>query len=129
MTGQRTTGIRVALVIDVREHPQGDRIFLADIDLGDGVPHQVVFGGVRPLSKGDLVAAAPPGARLRDGSKLRSRRFRGERSYGMLCSTDELGWTTGGPDEVALLRLDARPGASLDEVDDPAAWLLDPANF
>lgn len=47
--------------------------------------------------------------------KMRSRRYRGMRSHGMLCSLNELGWTFDGPDEVATLR-NVNPGAPLDEV-------------
>ena len=103
--------IVVAEVLTVRPHPNGERIFLADIDLGDGERRQVVFGGRRQLRAGDLVAAAPPGARLPTGVKMRQRRYRGESSFGMLCSTTELGWVAQGPDEVAVLPAGtAKPG-------------------
>jgi hypothetical protein len=65
----------------------------------------------------------PPGSRTivqsPDGSqqikKMRARRYRGERSHGMLCSLDELGWIRGGPDEVATL-CDLTPGELLDHL-------------
>lgn len=47
--------------------------------------------------------------------RMRSRNYRGVRSQGMLCSLNELGWTIGGPDEVAVFR-DLIPGFPLDEV-------------
>jgi hypothetical protein len=47
---------------------------------------------------------------------MRARNYRGERSHGMLCSLNELGWARGGPNEVAVLR-DLRPGFVLDELD------------
>lgn len=48
---------------------------------------------------------------------MRKRNYRGESSFGMLCSTDELGWTHGGDDAVPLLDPNLMPGASLDSVD------------
>lgn len=108
----------------VRDHPRGDSIWLADVDLGTGAgPVQIVFGGDYKLTAGDLVPVAPPGSRAivrrSDGTdhlrKIRVRRYRGERSHGMLCSLDELGWTRGGPNEVARL-CDVVPGQRLDDL-------------
>ena len=112
-------GVLFAVAYGVRRKttPNGERIFLALIDLGDGgEPRQVVFGGKTPLVRGQFVAAAPPGSRLHNGVKMRRRRYWGESSHGMLCSTIELGWVKEGPDEVAVLRPDNIPGKSLDYV-------------
>jgi tRNA-binding EMAP/Myf-like protein len=117
-------GAVVGRVVDVRDHPRGDLIWLAQVDIGnDGPPMQIVFGGETKVKVGDLVPVAPPGARIReqtsDGTgrwkKVRRRRFRGEESHGMLCSLDELGWLPGGPDEVATLH-DVEVGRHLEEV-------------
>jgi tRNA-binding EMAP/Myf-like protein len=117
-------GAVVGRVSRVAPHPGGERIWLAFVDLGKGEPAvQIVFGGQREVKPGELVPVAPPGARVTvdqaDGSprvkKMRSRRYRGERSHGMLCSLNELGWLRDGPDEVALLR-DLPVGSSLDDV-------------
>jgi tRNA-binding EMAP/Myf-like protein len=106
----------------VRPHPRGEFIWLADVDLGDGNGLvQIVFGGKHKLQGGELVPVAPPGSQVvvqySDDSygikKMRARRYRGERSHGMLCSLDELGWIRGGPNEVAVL-CDLTPGQSLD---------------
>ena len=117
-------GALVGEVQKVQAHPQGTLIWLADVSLGDNIPTcQIVFGGDRRLTGGELVPVAPPGSRavvrLPDASqrskKMRTRRYRGERSYGMLCSLDELGWIDGGPNEVAVLRR-LKPGQRLDEL-------------
>jgi tRNA-binding EMAP/Myf-like protein len=123
----------VAEIVSVRPHPHGDHIFLADVRYKtlsvDGV-HQVVFGGASYLRPGDLVPAAPPGARLdrrhNKRHKLRQESFRGEGSFGMLCSAQELGWTRDGPDEVAVLLSAAYVGMSLDDHQQPME-LVDPA--
>jgi tRNA-binding EMAP/Myf-like protein len=98
------------------------------VDLGGNAgPVQIVFGGERMLLKGELVPAAPPGSwaiMRRPGigirrKKMRVRNYRGQRSHGMLCSLDELGWTRRGPDEVAVLR-GVTPGQRLDDL--PSHW-------
>jgi tRNA-binding EMAP/Myf-like protein len=107
----------------VRRHPRGEFIWLADVDLGNVPLVQIVFGGGRPLVRNDLVPVAPPGSRAivqySDGltrpKKMRTRTYRGERSHGMLCSLNELGWVHDGPNEVARL-CDVTPGESLDEL-------------
>jgi tRNA-binding EMAP/Myf-like protein len=103
--------------VNVRDHPNGDRIWLADVDLGrGGQPVQIVFGGEPVVRPDSLVPVAPPGSRLH-GVKMRRRNYRGQASYGMLCSLAELGWDPGVTDRVAMLAPSARlkPGTSLDE--------------
>ncbi|HEX3732112.1 MAG TPA: helix-turn-helix domain-containing protein [Mycobacteriales bacterium] len=124
---RQARGAVVAKVIEVHPHSRAERIHVALIDLGDHYLRQVVFGGSRMLRPGDLVPAAPPGTLLPGGVKMRQRRYRGRSSFGMLCSTDELGWTSGGPNEVAVLNPELEPGQSLDDVDHRAA-LQEPAS-
>ncbi|GAB2531644.1 hypothetical protein [Nocardia heshunensis] len=121
-----TRGVVVARVLEVRPHPNAERIWLATVDLGDGSKHQVVYGGQRPDMEGELVPAAPPGARLPGRKKMRRRNYRGMSSYGMLCSSDELGWTFNLVDEVAILDPNSGlvPGQSLDCLDAPRFLVL-----
>jgi len=107
-------GVVVGKVVKVREHPRGERIWLADVDVGADYQLQIVWGGLPVVEEGSLVPVAPPGARLPDG-KMRRRRYRGEISEGMLCSLAELGWDPSVTDRVALLdnSMGLRPGESL----------------
>lgn len=109
-----TTGVRVGRVIHVSPHPNGDRIRVAEVDLGTDAKLTIVFGGPDIVADGAFVPVAPPGARV-PGSKrkLRRERFRGVESHGMLCSLVELGWVSDAPDEVALLT-SVEAGQSLD---------------
>jgi tRNA-binding EMAP/Myf-like protein len=114
----------VGQAIDVCAHPRGDFIWLSYVDLGDGGhPVQIVFGGDRLVAAGEYVPIAPPGARITvpcsdrtaTTKKMRARNYRGQRSHGMLCSLEELGWLEGGPNEVAILR-NLTLGQSLDDI-------------
>lgn len=98
-----TTGAIVARIVEVWPHPNAHSLWVADIDPGSGWLRRVVHGGCRQLHPGDLVPYAPPGARLSTGKGMRARCYRGQRSDGMLCSSNELGWTTEGPDAVHVL--------------------------
>jgi phenylalanyl-tRNA synthetase beta chain len=111
-----TRGVVVGRVIKVRPHPYGDRIWLADLDIGADYQPQVVWGGVPVVEPGSFVPVALPGSRL-PGGKIRRRRYRKEISEGMLCSLAELGWDSTVTDRVALLKAssDLQPGDSLDD--------------
>lgn len=119
------SGTIAGWVTNVIAHPNGQRIWLACVLLGsDRAPVQIVFGGGHRIRAGDFVPVAPPGAKViierqplsvPKPKKMRVRGFRGERSHGMLCSLDELGWAFDGPDEVATLR-NVLPGEPLDHL-------------
>jgi tRNA-binding EMAP/Myf-like protein len=117
-------GPTVGRVLHVDDHPNAQRIWLAQVDLGNGSPPvQIVFGGQYKVRPGELVPVARPGLRAvtLDGQasprtrKMRRRNYRGESSHGMFCSLDELGWFVGGPDEVAVLH-GLKPGFVLDSI-------------
>lgn len=118
-----SSGAVVGRTLLVAPHPNGERIWLAWVDIGDGKPFQIVFGGNYKVRRGDLVAVAPPGtpAVVLDNlygprrRKMRKRNYRGQPSHGMFCSLDELGWFVGSPDEVAILR-GLPPGFPLDRL-------------
>ncbi|MGI8616194.1 MAG: phenylalanine--tRNA ligase subunit beta [Actinomycetota bacterium] len=82
-------GVMVARVLEVRDHPNSDKLCLATVDAGEG-PVQVVVG-IRNMSTGDLVPWAKPGSRVPVlDEPLGAKALRGEMSNGMLCSPREL---------------------------------------
>lgn len=109
-------------VVGIRPHPDGEHIWLADVNIGTGRLAQIVWGGVPVVEEGSLVPVAQPGTWLPamkdkpNPYKIRTRRYRGVRSEGMLCSLAELGWDSSVTDRVALLdsSADLYVGESLD---------------
>ena len=59
-------GVVVAEVLEVRAHPDADRIRLVDVDAGDGRALQVACGASN-MAAGDLVALASVGTTMPDG--------------------------------------------------------------
>jgi phenylalanyl-tRNA synthetase beta chain len=104
-------GVVVARVLEVREHPDADRIRLVDVDAGDGHPLQICCGASN-MAPGDLVPLATVGAVLPGGMEIAVRRMRGQVSNGMLCSARELEL---GEDHAGILVLDheASPGTPI----------------
>ncbi len=82
-------GVVVARVLEVRDHPNSDKLCLARLQHAAGEIELVV--GVRNMAPGDLVPWAPPGARVPTLEEpLGEREIRGVVSHGMLCSPREL---------------------------------------
>ncbi len=100
--------VLIAKVLEVRQHPNADRLSLCLVDAGGGAPLEVVCGAPN-VQAGKAYPFAPVGATLPGGLKLERRKIRGVESNGMLCSAKELGL---GGDHAGILELDtdALPG-------------------
>ncbi len=87
---ERLSGVIVARVMEVRDHPASDTLCIARVQTGSG--EQEVVVGVRNMGPGDLVPLAVPGATVPAlPEPLGAREIRGVVSNGMLCAADELG--------------------------------------
>jgi phenylalanyl-tRNA synthetase beta chain len=109
--GAGLEGLVVGRVLQVREHPDADRLVLCDVDAGDGKPVQVVCGAPTVV-EGAFYPFAPVGSSLPGGMEIRKAKLRGKVSEGMLCSEKEVGL---GPDASGIMELtgDFRPGQPL----------------
>src|SRR5438309_11948758 len=107
--------IVIARVLEVRKHPNADRLTLCRVDVGgpDG-PVDVVCGAPN-VQAGKVYPYAPVGAVLPGGARLERKAIRGVESNGMLCSAKELGL---GDDHAGILELDtaAPPGSRFVDV-------------
>jgi phenylalanyl-tRNA synthetase beta chain len=101
-------GVEVVRILDIRQHPNADRIRLVDVDRGDGHALQIACGA-NNMQTGDLVALATIGTTLPNGMEIARRKMRGEWSNGMLCSPPELGWAEDGAEGLAILPPDVAP--------------------
>jgi phenylalanyl-tRNA synthetase beta chain len=100
----------IALVEEVRQHPNADRLRLCLVNVGGAERKQVVCGASN-VEAGRKYPFAPVGSTLPGGVALEQRKIRGELSEGMLCSARELGL---GTDHEGILTLEtaAEPGSS-----------------
>ncbi|MBI2484764.1 phenylalanine--tRNA ligase subunit beta [Candidatus Uhrbacteria bacterium] len=92
---ERFAHIVVGRIKDVRAHPTADRLRLVDVDVGEKTV-QVVCGGTN-VAPGLSVAVALPGAHVRwhgEGElvTIEETEIRGEKSHGMICAADEIGF-------------------------------------
>jgi phenylalanyl-tRNA synthetase beta chain len=87
---ERLSGVVVARVLEVRDHPNSEKLCVTRVQAGAGEVE--VVAGVRNMTPGDLVPLAPPGATVPTlAEPLAARSLRGVVSNGMLCSPMELG--------------------------------------
>ncbi|OGH87542.1 MAG: phenylalanine--tRNA ligase subunit beta [Candidatus Magasanikbacteria bacterium RIFOXYC2_FULL_42_28] len=92
--GENLENIVVGKVVSAEKHPNADKLKVCKVDAG-GELVQVVCGGSN-VAEGMLVAFAPIGAKVRwhgegDLVELTEATIRGEKSYGMICASTEIG--------------------------------------
>jgi phenylalanyl-tRNA synthetase beta chain len=83
------SGVFVAQVLTVEKHPDADKLNLCTVDAGQGELLHIVCGAPN-VAAGLKVPCAVVGARL-PGMDIKQAKVRGIESFGMLCSSRELG--------------------------------------
>lgn len=90
--GEGLKGVVVAQILASEKHPNADKLSVTRIDDGSGAPLQVVCGA-KNYKVGDKIPLATVGSELPGGMKIGKARMRDVDSFGMLCSSKELGLT------------------------------------
>jgi len=111
--GQDIGDVAVGQILEQGPHPNADRLSLCKVT--DGSETYDIVCGASNMAPGDKVALAKVGARLAGGVVIKKSKIRGQPSFGMMCSEDELGI---GEDHAGILILpsDAPVGARLAQV-------------
>lgn len=113
--GEGLEGVVVAKILESQPHPNAEKLSVTRVDAGDKGILQIVCGA-KNYKVGDKVPLATVGTKLPGGAAIAQAKLRGVDSFGMLCSSRELGLTE---DASGLLILD--PGL---EVGAPIAEAL-----
>jgi len=105
-------GVVVGHVLTCNKHPDADRLNITTVDLGDGIPVQIVCGATN-VAKGLKVPVATIGTKLfdKDGNdfEIKKGKIRGQESHGMICAEDELGLGTS-HDGIMILDSEIKAG-------------------
>lgn len=89
-------GLKKIVVGDVKEcrpHGDSDHLSVCQIDVGEDELYQIVCGAPN-IKAGKKVIVALPNSRITGNVKIKKGKMRGEVSLGMVCSLDELGYST-----------------------------------
>jgi phenylalanyl-tRNA synthetase beta chain len=105
-------GVHTARIVNVRKHPDADRLTLCDVDTGGEVV-QVVCGAPNARA-GMITAYAGPGVTLPNGMKIRKAKVRGQESTGMLCAEDELGLSD---DHTGILEIEKEVASGVELIE------------
>lgn len=84
------SGVVVAQVLTVEQHPNADKLHVCTVDVGGAEPLQIVCGAPN-VKPGVKVPCALIGAKLPGDFSIKKSKLRGIDSNGMLCSSRELG--------------------------------------
>ena len=114
--------IVVGKILEVKPHPNADRLRICMTDIGEEKPVQIVCGGSN-LYEGEYVVVSKPGAEViwhgeGEPVKVEEAKMRGETSYGMICSAPEVYLNDFFPSSneteiIDLKGLDCKPGDNI----------------
>ncbi|MDR3219475.1 MAG: phenylalanine--tRNA ligase subunit beta [Dysgonamonadaceae bacterium] len=86
-------GLVTGKVLTCEAHPDSDHLHLTTVDLGDGIPQQIVCGAPN-VAENQKVIVATVGTKLYAGNEsftIKKSKIRGVESNGMICAEDEIG--------------------------------------
>ena len=111
-------GIVAAKVLEIKKHPNADRLRIVKLDIGNKIIDPVVCGAFN-FEIGDMVALALPGAVIpqnihsaeHESFILEKKKIRGIESQGMICAAFELGLSDTPGEGIMLLKNGVKPGS------------------
>jgi len=85
----------VGKIVELKKHPNADKLQIAMTDIGNKEPVQIICGGTN-LVQDMFVLVALPGSKVRwhgEGNlvQLEETKIRGKKSFGMICASSEVG--------------------------------------
>jgi len=117
--------IVVGKILEVKKHPNADRLKICITDIGEDKPVQIVCGGSN-LYEGEYVVVSKPGAEVvwhgeGEAVKVEETKMRGETSYGMICASSEVYLSDFFPstDETEIIDLkgiECKPGDNIFDI-------------
>lgn len=79
----------IGQILEAVQHPNADKLRICTVDVGSGAPLSIVCGAPN-ARQGIRVVVAKIGSVLPKDFKIKESKIRGEASFGMLCSEEEL---------------------------------------
>ena len=106
--------IVVGYVVECEAHPESDHLSVCTVDV-NGPEALTIVCGAPNVAKGQKVPVALVGTTMPEGMKIKKAKLRGVKSFGMICSERELGFSD---DHEGIWVLDdsAKPGDKLVDV-------------
>lgn len=84
--------IVIGHVVECEKHPEAEKLSVCTVDVGDTETLTIVCGAPN-VAKGQKVPVAKVGTVMPEGMKIKKAKLRGVKSFGMICSESELGFS------------------------------------
>ncbi|MBT4153585.1 MAG: phenylalanine--tRNA ligase subunit beta [Candidatus Magasanikbacteria bacterium] len=84
-------GVVVGEILSIEKHENAEKLNIAQVEVGEKSPRQIVFGNKLEMHVGAKVPVALAPTVLPGGFAINKSKMRGETSEGMLCLDQELG--------------------------------------
>ena len=133
-TAEKYHDIVVGKVLEIKDHPNADKLKICITDIGEDEPKQIVCGGTN-LYEGQMVVVSKPGSEVywhgeNELVKIKETKMRGVDSYGMICGAeevflDEFFADSVGPIIVDLKGIDCKVGQNIADVFDMNDYVLE----
>ncbi len=89
--GKNLDRVVVGEILEIKKHPEADKLSIAQVDVGEKKSRQIIFGQMVKMEVGFKVPVALAPTVLPNGQEIKAAKLRGEISEGMLCLDQELG--------------------------------------
>ncbi|MFV0503043.1 MAG: phenylalanine--tRNA ligase subunit beta [Lachnospirales bacterium] len=84
--------IVVGKIIKIEQHPDADKLVVCQVDIG--TEKIQIVTGANNIKENDLIPVVLVGGVVSGNNKIKKGKLRGVESFGMMCSIEELGYTT-----------------------------------
>ncbi len=101
-------------ILSIEQHPDADKLVVCQVEVGEDAPIQIVTGA-QNVFEGTIVPVAKHKSTLPGGVKITKGKLRGVESFGMMCSTDELGISEERATGILILPEDTKIGEDIVE--------------
>jgi phenylalanyl-tRNA synthetase beta chain len=108
--GSSFSGVVSGDILSVEKHPKADKLSVCKVDVGGSI--LTIVCGAPNVASGLRVPVARIGAKLPGGLAITQATLRGVESYGMICSSKELG-LDGNADGILVLDPGRYPGPGM----------------
>jgi phenylalanyl-tRNA synthetase beta chain len=105
----------VGHIQEIHPHPNADKLRITQVSVGNAEVLTIVCGA-KNIELGQKVAIARIGATLPNGLTIQAVKLRGQDSFGMICSAQELGLDAGESSGVLILPPNSIVGKPVSEV-------------
>lgn len=102
-------------ILKIEKHPDADKLVVCQVDVGEDAPIQIVTGATN-VFEGAVVPVAKHKSTLPGGVRITKGKLRGVESFGMMCSTDELGISEERATGILILSDDTPIGEDITKV-------------